>query len=109
MKWRKFVQVVPSSGIEERENDDVISIFGFDVESLAKLMVNENPTVTEPYSVQKGQNMTKLLQMKMMELELKVEELAIQRMEQRQKDEALYLSTTDQELKAGGFIDVGEK
>ncbi|GJY44452.1 E3 ubiquitin protein ligase MIEL1 [Tanacetum coccineum] len=76
------------------------STTGLDVESLAKLMVNENPTVTEPYSVQKSQNMTKLLQMKMMELELKVEELAIRRMEQCQKDEALYLSTTDQELKA---------
>ncbi|GJU79825.1 putative reverse transcriptase domain-containing protein [Tanacetum coccineum] len=73
------------------------STTGLDVESLAKLMVNENPTVTEPYSVQKSQNMTKLLQMKMMELELKVEELAIRRMEQCQKDEALYLSTTDQE------------
>ncbi|GJZ49879.1 E3 ubiquitin protein ligase MIEL1 [Tanacetum coccineum] len=53
--------------------------------------------------------MTKLLQMKMMELELKVEELAIQRMEQRQKDEALYLSTTDQELKANMLDSIADR
>nr|GEY70083.1 hypothetical protein [Tanacetum cinerariifolium] len=34
---------------------------GFNVESLAKLMVKEYATITEPYSVQKGQNMTDLL------------------------------------------------
>ncbi|GJR78165.1 retrovirus-related pol polyprotein from transposon TNT 1-94 [Tanacetum coccineum] len=37
---------------------------GFDVESLAKLMVNKYATVDEPHNVQKGQNMTELLQMK---------------------------------------------
>ncbi|GJU51929.1 protein YIPF6 [Tanacetum coccineum] len=76
------------------------STTGFDVESLAKLMVNEDAMVSEPCFVQKGQNMTELLQMKKMELELKSEELTIRRTEQRQKDETLYLSTTDEELKA---------
>ncbi|GJT55414.1 hypothetical protein Tco_0990468 [Tanacetum coccineum] len=51
------------------------SATGFDVESSAKLM------------------------MKKMELELKPAKLEIHRMDQRQKDEALYLSTTDEELK----------
>nr|GEW80953.1 hypothetical protein [Tanacetum cinerariifolium] len=55
------------------------STTGVDVESLAKLMVNEYPTVSERYSVQKGQNMTELLQMEKMDLELKAEELAIQK------------------------------
>ncbi|GJS31868.1 hypothetical protein Tco_0492488 [Tanacetum coccineum] len=44
---------------------------GFDVESLAKLMVND------PYNVPKGKNMTQLLEMKKMELEVKAKELEI--------------------------------
>ncbi|GKA20123.1 hypothetical protein Tco_0700112 [Tanacetum coccineum] len=51
------------------------STTGFNVKSLAKLM------------------------MKKMEWDLKVAELEIRRMDQRQKNEALYLSTTDEELK----------
>nr|GFA77067.1 hypothetical protein [Tanacetum cinerariifolium] len=43
--------------------------------------------------------MTELLEMKKMELELKAAELKIRRMDQRQNNEALYLSTTDEELK----------
>ncbi|GJX38513.1 hypothetical protein Tco_0251816 [Tanacetum coccineum] len=46
----------------------------FDVESLAKLTVKEYAMVNDPYNVQNGHNMTKLLQMK---LELKVKELEI--------------------------------
>ncbi|GKD63793.1 hypothetical protein Tco_1305901 [Tanacetum coccineum] len=72
----------------------------FDVKSLSKLMVNEYATVSEQYSAQKGQNMTELLQMKKMEPKLKAAELEIRRMDQRQKDEALFLSTTDEDLKA---------
>nr|GFA51908.1 hypothetical protein [Tanacetum cinerariifolium] len=49
----------------------------FDVESLAKLMVKEYATVNDQYNVKKGQQMTGLLQMKKMELELKAAELEI--------------------------------
>ncbi|GJR48009.1 hypothetical protein Tco_1316112, partial [Tanacetum coccineum] len=51
------------------------STTGFDVESLAKLMVNDQ------YNVKKGQEMTELLHMKKMELELKAAELGIRRMD----------------------------
>ncbi|GKD06720.1 hypothetical protein Tco_1181694 [Tanacetum coccineum] len=67
----------------------------FDVESLAKLMANEYAMVIDPYNVQKGQEMTELLPIKKQELKLKAAEL-----ETRQRDEALYLSTTDEEFKA---------
>ncbi|GKA61516.1 RNA-directed DNA polymerase, eukaryota [Tanacetum coccineum] len=50
------------------------STISFDVESLAKLTVKEYAMVNDPYNVQNGHNMTKLLQMK---LELKVKELEI--------------------------------
>ncbi|GJV79392.1 ribonuclease H-like domain-containing protein [Tanacetum coccineum] len=76
------------------------SATGFDVESLAKLIVNDYEIVHKLYNAKKSQNMTELLQMKKMELELKAKELEIRQMDQRQKDEALYLSTTDEDLKA---------
>ncbi|GKD23539.1 hypothetical protein Tco_1225242 [Tanacetum coccineum] len=72
----------------------------FDVESLAKLMANEYTMVNDPYDVQKGQEMTELLRIKKQELELKAAELEIRRLENRQRDEALYFSTTNEELKA---------
>nr|GEY61239.1 hypothetical protein [Tanacetum cinerariifolium] len=75
------------------------SATSFDDEWLAKLMVNEYANVSGRYNVKKGQEMTELLQMKKKELEFKAAELKIQRMDQRQKDKALYLSTTDEELK----------
>ncbi|GJX89733.1 RNA-directed DNA polymerase, eukaryota [Tanacetum coccineum] len=71
----------------------VSSTAGFDVESLAKLMVND------PYNIQKGENMTELLQMKKMEMEFKAKELEIRQLDQRQKNETLYLSSTDEKLK----------
>ncbi|GJY10162.1 hypothetical protein Tco_0378347 [Tanacetum coccineum] len=75
---------------KERGTSSASSTIGFDVESLAKLMVNDS------YNVQKGLNMTELLQMKKMELAKEVE---IRHMNRRKKDEALYLSTTHEELK----------
>ncbi|GJW16080.1 hypothetical protein Tco_0020213 [Tanacetum coccineum] len=74
----------------------------FDVESLAKLMANEYAMASEPYNVQKGQEMTELLRIKkqVLELKLKAAELEIRRLKDRQRDEALYESTTDEELKA---------
>ncbi|GJV22078.1 hypothetical protein Tco_1371098 [Tanacetum coccineum] len=48
-----------------------------DVESLAKLMANEYAMGSDPYNVQKGQEMTELLQIKKQELELKTAELEI--------------------------------
>ncbi|GKC51491.1 hypothetical protein Tco_1074236 [Tanacetum coccineum] len=64
----------------------------FDVESLAKLMANEYAMANDPYNIQKGQEMTELLRIKKQELELKAAELEIRRLENRQRDEALYLS-----------------
>ncbi|GJW53286.1 RNA-directed DNA polymerase, eukaryota [Tanacetum coccineum] len=71
-----------------------------DVESLAKMMANEYVMASDPYNVQKNQEMSKLLRIKKYELELKVAELKIRRLLSRQRDEALYLSTNDEELKA---------
>ncbi|GJY73689.1 hypothetical protein Tco_0478120 [Tanacetum coccineum] len=53
------------------------SAISFDVEALAKMMASEY------------------------ELELKAAELEIRRMKNRQRDKALYETTTDEELKAG--------
>ncbi|GJZ90214.1 hypothetical protein Tco_0662141 [Tanacetum coccineum] len=71
-----------------------------DVESLAKMIDNEYVMANDPYNVQKSQDMSKLLRIKNKELELKVAELEIRRLENRQRDEALYETTTDEDLKA---------
>ncbi|GJU08190.1 hypothetical protein Tco_1124620 [Tanacetum coccineum] len=63
-------------------------------------MANEYAMAIDPYKVQKGREMTELLQIKKQELELKAAELEIRRLENRQRDKALYMSTTDEELKA---------
>ncbi|GKB77298.1 pentatricopeptide repeat-containing protein, partial [Tanacetum coccineum] len=72
----------------------------FDVEALAKMMANEYVMSSDSYNTQKNQEMSELLQIKKQELELKAAELEIQRMENRQRDKALYETTTDEELKA---------
>ncbi|GKE11167.1 ethylene-responsive transcription factor RAP2-4-like protein, partial [Tanacetum coccineum] len=48
-----------------------------DVESLAKMMANEYVMASDPYNVQKNQEMSKLLRIKKYELELKVAKLKI--------------------------------
>ncbi|GJR76644.1 hypothetical protein Tco_0089009 [Tanacetum coccineum] len=75
------------------------STTGLNVEVLARLMVNEYVVVNDLYNIQKGQNLTELLEIRMKELELKDRELRIREIDQRQKVEAIYLSTTDYELK----------
>ncbi|GJR71968.1 hypothetical protein Tco_1016004 [Tanacetum coccineum] len=50
--------------------------------------------------VRMGQEMLELLRIKNKELELKVAKLEIRRLENRQSDEALYESKTDEDLKA---------
>nr|GEV36648.1 hypothetical protein [Tanacetum cinerariifolium] len=72
----------------------------FDVESLTKLMANEYAMSIDPYNVQKGQELMELLWIKKQSLELKAAELKIRRLQYRQRDKALYLSITDEELKA---------
>ncbi|GJZ71233.1 hypothetical protein Tco_0635084 [Tanacetum coccineum] len=72
----------------------------FDVESLAKLMANEYAMANDQYNIQKGREMSKLLRIKKEELELKAVELEIRRLKNCQRDEALYFSTTDEDLKA---------
>ncbi|GJW37721.1 hypothetical protein Tco_0060641 [Tanacetum coccineum] len=72
----------------------------FDLESLAKMMANKCVMANDSYNVQKSQEMSELLRIKNKELELKVAELKIRRMENRQRDEALYETTTDEDLKA---------
>nr|GEX40297.1 hypothetical protein [Tanacetum cinerariifolium] len=54
---------------------------------------------SDPYNTQKNQEMSELLKIKNRELELKAAELEIRRMENRQRDEALYETTTDEALK----------
>ncbi|GKE20486.1 hypothetical protein Tco_1431998, partial [Tanacetum coccineum] len=72
---------------------------GLNVEALARLMVNEYVVVNDRYNIQKGLNLTELLEIRMKELELKDRELRIREIDQRQKVEAIYLLTTDYELK----------
>ncbi|GKC84699.1 hypothetical protein Tco_1140416 [Tanacetum coccineum] len=72
----------------------------FDLEALAKMMSNEYVMASDSYNIQKNQEISELLQIKKRELELKDAELEIRRMENRQRDEALYETTTDEELKA---------
>nr|GEW18718.1 hypothetical protein [Tanacetum cinerariifolium] len=75
------------------------STTGSNVESLAKLTVNDYAMVNDPYTVQKGLNMIQLFEKKKIEMELKAKGLEIRQMDQRKKDEAIYMSTTDEELK----------
>nr|GEX48670.1 glutathione S-transferase T3-like [Tanacetum cinerariifolium] len=60
---------------------------------------NEVEEVDDPYNTQKKQEMSELLKIKNRELELKAAEVKIRRMENRQRDEALYETTTDEALK----------
>nr|GEX84177.1 RNA-directed DNA polymerase, eukaryota [Tanacetum cinerariifolium] len=71
----------------------------FDVRELAKMMASEYVMASDPYNTQKNQEMSELLKIKNRELELKAAELEIRRMENRQRDEALYETTTDEALK----------
>ncbi|GKF53006.1 RNA-directed DNA polymerase, eukaryota, partial [Tanacetum coccineum] len=72
----------------------------FDMEVLAKMMANEYVMANDSYNIQKNQEMSELLKIKKQEQELKAAELEIQHIENRQRDEALYETTTDEELKA---------
>ncbi|GKE39770.1 hypothetical protein Tco_1463175, partial [Tanacetum coccineum] len=76
------------------------SVNAFDVESLANMMANKYVMASDLYNVQKSQEMSELLRIKNKELELKAAELKIRRLENRQKDKALYEMTTDEDLKA---------
>ncbi|GJR11869.1 hypothetical protein Tco_0794521 [Tanacetum coccineum] len=71
----------------------------FDVGELAKMTASEYVMASDPYNTQKNQEMSELLKIKNRELELKAAELEIRRMENRQRDEALYETTTDEALK----------
>ncbi|GJR25180.1 RNA-directed DNA polymerase, eukaryota [Tanacetum coccineum] len=75
------------------------SASSFDVEALAKMMANEYVMANDPYNIQKNQEMSELLKIKKQELKLNAAELEIRRMENRQRDEALYETTTDEALK----------
>nr|GEY39620.1 hypothetical protein [Tanacetum cinerariifolium] len=75
------------------------SASSFDVAELAKMMTSEYVMANDPYNIQKKQEMSELLKIKNRELELTVAELKIRRMENRQRDEALYETTTDEALK----------
>nr|GEX41530.1 phospholipase-like protein [Tanacetum cinerariifolium] len=75
------------------------SASSFDVRELAKMMAREYVMASDPYNTQKNQEMSKLLKIKNQELELKAVELEIRRVENRQRDEALYETTTDEALK----------
>ncbi|GJT86569.1 hypothetical protein Tco_1068286 [Tanacetum coccineum] len=65
---------------------------------LAKMMASEYVMANDPYNTQKKQEMSELLKIKNRELELKAAELEIRRMENRQRDEALYETTIDEAL-----------
>ncbi|GKC07232.1 hypothetical protein Tco_0998842 [Tanacetum coccineum] len=75
------------------------STSSFDVAELAKMMVSEYVMASDPYNTQMKQEMSELLKIKNRELELKAAELEIRRMKNRQRDEALYETTTDEALK----------
>nr|GEU53362.1 hypothetical protein [Tanacetum cinerariifolium] len=75
------------------------SASSFDVAELEKMIASEYVMVSDPYNTQKKQEMSELLKIKNQELELKAAELEIRRMENRQRDEALYEKTTDEALK----------
>nr|GEZ77834.1 hypothetical protein [Tanacetum cinerariifolium] len=75
------------------------STSSFDVRELAKTMASEYVMANDPYNTQKNQEMSELLKIKNRELELKAAELEIRRMKNRQRDEALYETTTGEALK----------
>ncbi|GKC94785.1 hypothetical protein Tco_1160227 [Tanacetum coccineum] len=75
------------------------SASSFDVRELAKMMASEYVMASDPYNTQKNQEMSELLKIKNRELELKAADLEIRRMENRQRDEALYETATDEALK----------
>nr|GEV36618.1 hypothetical protein [Tanacetum cinerariifolium] len=75
------------------------SASSFDVEALAKMMASEYVMASDAYNVQKNQEMSELLKLKKQDLELKAAELEIRCMENCQRDEALYETTTDEALK----------
>ncbi|GJS54324.1 RNA-directed DNA polymerase, eukaryota, partial [Tanacetum coccineum] len=80
----------------------------FDVAELAKMMASEYVMASDPYNTQKKQEMPELLKIKNRELELKAAELEIRRMENRQSDEALYETTTDEAFELfGGRLKLG--
>nr|GEY74934.1 hypothetical protein [Tanacetum cinerariifolium] len=66
---------------------------------LAKMMASEYVMASDPYNIQKKKEMSELLKIKNQELELKAVELEIRCMEGRQRDEALYETTTDEAFK----------
>ncbi|GKG13736.1 RNA-directed DNA polymerase, eukaryota, partial [Tanacetum coccineum] len=72
----------------------------FDVEALAKMMASEYVMASDSYNIQKNQEISELLKIKKQELELNAAELEIRRMKNRQRDETLYGTTNDEELKA---------
>nr|GEX04928.1 hypothetical protein [Tanacetum cinerariifolium] len=76
----------PSKG----EGSAASSTSSFDVKALAKMMASEYVMASDSYNIQKNQEMSELLQIKKQELELKAAELKIRRMENRQRNEALY-------------------
>ncbi|GJS89590.1 glutathione S-transferase T3-like protein [Tanacetum coccineum] len=75
------------------------SASSFNVAELAKMMAIEYVMASDLYNIQKKQEMSELLKIKNRELELKAAELEIRRMENLQRDEALYETTTDEALK----------
>nr|GEW27509.1 hypothetical protein [Tanacetum cinerariifolium] len=75
------------------------SASSFDVAELAKMMASDYVMASDPYNIRKKQEMSELLKIKNRELELKAAELEIRRMENRQRDKALYETTTDEALK----------
>nr|GEY12992.1 hypothetical protein [Tanacetum cinerariifolium] len=62
------------------------STSSFDVAELAKMMASEYVMASDPYNTQKKQEMSDLLKIKNRELKLKVAELEIRCMENRQRD-----------------------
>ncbi|GJU91224.1 carbonyl reductase [NADPH] 1-like protein [Tanacetum coccineum] len=69
------------------------SASSFDVAELAKMMASEYVMASDPYNIQKKQEMSELLKIKNRELELKAAELEIRRMENRQRDEVVIETT----------------
>nr|GEU59719.1 hypothetical protein [Tanacetum cinerariifolium] len=75
------------------------SAISFDVEALTKIMASEFVKASDSYNVQKNHEMSELLKIKKQELKLKAAKLEIRHMENRQRDEALYETKTNEVLK----------
>nr|GEV69319.1 serine acetyltransferase 1, chloroplastic-like [Tanacetum cinerariifolium] len=75
------------------------STSSFVVAELEKMMASEYIIASGPYNTQKKQEMSELLKIKNRKLELKAAELKIRCMENRQRDEASYETTTNEALK----------